>query len=414
MRNNKNPELHIVNPEDLKGNEQKDQSESIRRDRKAFQKKELILRARKINLMKKTFFLSLAVLLLLIAGIFYITGKTYSRMEVLDIYEDDGDMGEKYVWMDHGILKYSRDGATYISQSGKEQWNVSYQIKDPVVSVKKGTAAVADHLGKEIHIFSKEGQIGEIKTDFSIEKIAVSSQGIVSAILKDNTSAKIVCYDTQGNVLVEHQTSPAGTGYPMDLELSDDGNILLVSYLKVNNSKITSEIAYYNFEEKKGNDKKIESQKDEYKNKIIPFVTFFDGKSSAVVMDGQAVFYHFEKELSINKKIKFEGEIRSVFSDDQYLGIVVKGKDKLEVQLFDKKGKQVLLEEMKREYREAEIQDGKIIMYDHKNCEIITKSGVHKFKGEFEKNIMGVFPASGFHKYLIATVNGIEKVRLTK
>ena len=69
---------------------------------------------------------------------------------------------------------------------------------------------------------------------------------------------------------------------------------------------------------------------------------------------------------------------------------------------------------MKREYREAEIQDGKIIMYDHKNCEIITKSGVHKFKGEFEKNIMGVFPAPGFHKYLIATVNGIEKVRLTK
>ena len=414
MKNNRNPELRIVNPEDTVKNGQSEQAKHTLKDQKAFRKKEIILRARKINLMKKTAVVFVAAFLILGLGILYVANKTYSEVKVLDLYEDEGDIGVQYIWMDQGILKYSRDGAAYISQSGKEQWNVSYQIKNPVVSVRKGTAAIADHQGKEIHIFQEEGEIGEIKTELPIEKIAVSAQGIVSTILRDNTSAKIVCYDSQGNILVEHQTSPAGTGYPMDLDLSEDGKILLVSYLKVSSSKIISEVAYYNFEDKKENDKKVGAKKDEYKNKIIPSVSFLDEKTSVAAMDGQIVFYHSKEEPSVNKKIKFDGEIRSVFSDDQYMGVIVKGTDSLEVQLFDKKGKQILAEEIQREYREVKVQDGKIMMYDNKDCEIITKSGIHKFKGELEKNILGIFPATGFNKYFIATVNGIEKIRLTK
>ena len=71
MKSKRNPELHIVNLEDTEEKGKNDKSEHIRRDRKAFQKKELILRARKINLIKKTFFVSVVVLLLLTAGILY-------------------------------------------------------------------------------------------------------------------------------------------------------------------------------------------------------------------------------------------------------------------------------------------------------------------------------------------------------
>ncbi|MFR3390864.1 MAG: DUF5711 family protein [[Clostridium] scindens] len=47
----------------------------------------------------------------------------------------------------------------------------------------------------------EDGLKGEIHTTLPIEKINVSEQGIVGAILKNDASAKVMCYDTAGNVL---------------------------------------------------------------------------------------------------------------------------------------------------------------------------------------------------------------------
>jgi len=59
-----------------------------------------------------------------------------------------------------------------------------------------------------------------------------------------------MCYDTAGNVLVEHKTSLSGTGYPLDVSLSEDGEVMQVVYLYTQEGKITSKVAYYNFGEK--------------------------------------------------------------------------------------------------------------------------------------------------------------------
>ena len=412
MKENKNPELHIVKPDET--NNQWDTLEQKRRERQAFKRKEIILRSRKINLMKKTIFMIIAVIAIVVFGILYVTRSTYSTMKVLNEYKGKENKGGHYTELENGILKYSRDGAAYISVNGKEQWNVSYQMKTPSVAVQDGTAAVFDLSGKNISIFQKEGLIGEINTELPIEKAAVSSQGIVSAILKGDKLSKVVCYDTKGNLLAEHQTSPVSTGYPMDIDISDDGNILLVSYMKVDSSNITSEVAYYDFDTKKGEDKKINIKKDEYKNQIIPSVFFLKKDVSVAVMEDRLVFYKGSENQEVIKKVKFKDKISSVFHDDTYVGVVVKNKGNVEVQLFNKKGKKILSEPIKKEYKECKIQDNQIIMYDGKSCEVITRSGIHKFKGESDKNILNLFPISGFNKYLAATSNGIEKVRFAK
>lgn len=63
-------------------------------------------------------------------------------------------------------------------------WIQPTQIKTPMIEIKENAFAVADRGGNSIMVFTKEGLKGEIETTLPIEKIAISDQGIVSAILK--------------------------------------------------------------------------------------------------------------------------------------------------------------------------------------------------------------------------------------
>lgn len=78
----------------------------------------------------------------------------------------------------------------------------------------------------------KMAKKGEVHTTLPIEKIAVSGQGIVSAIVKNESAPEIVCYDTAGNLLVEHQASLGGTGYPLDVSMSEDGEVMQAVYMR--------------------------------------------------------------------------------------------------------------------------------------------------------------------------------------
>ena len=146
--------------------------------------------------------------------------QTYTKVRISDTYVGESASDNNYVQFSDGVLKYSKDGISYLSQTGKEKWNQSYQIKNPMIDITEKSAAVADKEGNDILVFQEDGLKGEVHTTMPIEKVSVSEQGIVSAILKSDTAMKVICYDTAGNILVEHKTSLAGSGYPVDVALS--------------------------------------------------------------------------------------------------------------------------------------------------------------------------------------------------
>ena len=128
-------------------------------------------------------------------------------------------------------MRYNHDGVVFLNKKNEEKWIQPTQLQTPVIVVKDDVFAVADSGGNSILVFTKNGLKGEIQTTLPIERIAESNQGIVSAILKDETSQKIISYDAAGNILVEQQITIGNTGYPIALDLSDDGKVLAVSYL---------------------------------------------------------------------------------------------------------------------------------------------------------------------------------------
>ena len=158
---------------------------------------------------------ALGVILLAAAavGVYLLVSlQTYSRVRVTEVYENKGAANNSYEEFAEGLLKYSRDGISYLSQKGEEKWNYPYQIKSPMIEAGKESAVLADKGGNSIMIIQKDGVKGEIQTSMPIEKIAVSEQGIVGTILKSGLTMEIVCYDMAGNILVRHKTSPAEIG----------------------------------------------------------------------------------------------------------------------------------------------------------------------------------------------------------
>lgn len=390
--------------------------EEILEENELFDELEEKIRRRKIRYIRRMLIALTAVVLFLIGGYIFVTRQTYNNVHILNTYSSKVDGGERYVKFAGGILKYSRDGVSFMNKKGKEQWNSSYQMKNPMISIKGDSVAIADKSGNDISVFQEKGLKGEIHTNLPIQKIVVSSQGIVGVVLKDETTSKIVCYDATGDMLVEHAAASVNTGYPLDLDISDSGYMLLVSYLFVDDGTVTSKVAYYDFGEEGQEKDNYLVLEENYKDVVIPSVFFLNNSTSAVVADNALMIYKGKKVPEKSSTIPLENGIKSVFHSDKYIGVVSKNENEVGniVTMYSGNGGQVLSEEFEGEYKNIKIEGNQIIMFDGKKCNIFTKSGIHKFEGEFETDIADVFPMAGINKYLVINVNGLEEVRLAK
>lgn len=365
---------------------------------------------------KKTGIIAGSILAVSIGIYLLINLQTYTSVRTVDTYPVSGAASNEYKQFADGVLKYSRDGISYLDQKGSEVWNQAYQIQNPVVDVNETSGAVADKGGNAILVFNEEGLRGEIETDLPIERISVSEQGIVSVILIDEGSSQILCYDAAGNILVEHKTSVNGTGYPMDAALSPDGEILQVLYLYTQDGTITSRVAYYNFGQEGESETDHQVTEQEYKDVVMADGFFMNQSVSAAVGDNMLTVFRGKSVPEEAVKVEIDKEIKSVFHSQKYIGMILKneGKEGYELRLYNDRGQMAMSEDFSGDYSNVKICGSQVIMYDGKNCSIFTRGGIQKFEGEMNSNILEIFPVAGVNKYIVMNENGMEVVRLVK
>ena len=365
---------------------------------------------------KKTGIIAGSILAVSIGINLLINLQTYTSVRTVDTYPVSGAASNEYKQFADGVLKYSRDGISYLDQKGSEVWNQPYQIQNPVVDVNETSGAVADKGGNAILVFNEEGLRGEIETDLPIERISVSEQGIVSVILIDESSSQILCYDAAGNILVEHKTSVNGTGYPMDAALSPDGEILQVLYLYTQDGTITSRVAYYNFGQEGESETDHQVTEQEYKDVVMADGFFMNQSVSAAVGDNMLTVFRGKSVPEEAVKVEIDKEIKSVFHSQKYIGMILKneGKEGYELRLYNDRGQMAMSEDFSGDYSNVKICGSQVIMYDGKNCSIFTRGGIQKFEGEMNSNILEIFPVAGVNKYIVMNENGMEVVRLVK
>lgn len=340
---------------------------------------------------------------------------TYSHQKVVKSYKGDISAGE-YVEFGKGFLKYTRDGIEYLDSRGEARWNLSYQLKDPVVTVNKDAGAVAENGGNDIIIFNKKGKLGEVHTNYPVEKMVISPNGIVAVLLKNEAKPQIICYNPEGEVLVEHQSTINGRGYPIGMSLSPNGTLLQVSYLSVEDGVQATRVCYYNFGKKGKGEKDFLVSEDVYKNRIVPVSFFLNNKKSILISDNSILFYKGSDKPEKKKEITLDKDIISFFHDDEYLGFLLsnKGGEGCELRLYDLSGKQKLSKNIDEKIGKVKISDGNVIIYNGNQCDIYTTLGVHKFNGQMKENILQIVRKPGINRYVVISQGGMAQIRLVK
>lgn len=365
---------------------------------------------------KKTALIAAVVVALAVGVYLLINLQTYTSARALDTYTVSGASGSAYEQFADGVLKYSRDGISYLNLHGEEMWNQPYQMKNPVVDVNGSSAAVADKGGNAVLVFNEEGVRGETQTNLPIERVRVSEQGIVSVILTDENEARVLCYDAAGNLLVENKTSMNGTGYPLDVALSPDGETMQVLYLYTEAGAVKSRVIYYNFGESGEEKTDHLVAQTEYEDTVMASGFFMDEKISVAVGDNRLTIYRGGNVPEETENIEIKKQIKSVFHNEKYIGMVLKneGKEGYELRLYNTRGQVAMSENFTGDYSHVKLCGSQVIMYDGKNCSIFTRGGIHKFDGEMNSNILEIFSVPGVNKYIVMNENGLEVVRLVK
>lgn len=374
------------------------------------------VRERKVKKPRRGIIYILLTLMIVCGTILLLKNQTYTKMLKVTTYEARNSDTNQYAQFEKGLVRFNRDGIVYLNRENEERWIQPCQMKSPSIKVVGKTFAVSDIGGNSIMVFNEQGLKGEMKTTRPIEKFTISSQGIVAVILSNGESPVITLYDAMGNILVEY-TVPVGTlGYPVALELSNDGKILGVSYLFTKDGTLESKVVFYNFGEKGKETTDYQVVQDRYKDKIIPEIYTLDQESFVAVGDDSFVIYEGNETPKKTKEVQLGQEIRSSFHTEKYIGFVLLNQDKsgYEARLYNKNGKQLMNKAFSGEYTDVKMIQDDIIMNSGENACIITKNGTIKFQGDFTTDVLEIIPTFGLNRYLVVSAEELSVVYLIK
>ncbi len=320
------------------------------------------------------------------------------------------------------VLKYTKDGVSYIDSKGNNIWTESYEMKSPIVSVNGSFAAIADQQGNSIYICNTDGRQGQASTVLPISKVAVSGTGIVAAVLEDAVSSYISFFRKDGSPLdITIKTNMAGDGYPLDLSLSKDGTQLVCSFVYVANGEMKNRVVFYDFSEiGKNVPNRVVGIYDEepFHATMVPEVVYLKEPYSCAFTGNGPVFFSSKNLASpelISQAEMIESDIECVFYSDEYAAVVVRnniGEYASRLEVFRADGRHVMSKEFTYDYTRADIDGDLIILYNEDSCKIYNMAGVEKLYATFDFPVQQIRKGRFPNTLLVTGTQQMREIRL--
>lgn len=365
------------------------------------------------------FFVVLSVVLIAVAigVIFYIQMKNriYTDYEVKSSISREMINGTTVLELDGAILTYSKDGVNCSDSKGTVLWNQTFEMQNPLVTSQGKTAAIADYNGRSIYVMNNETFLGEISTNLPIRNIAVSTNGIVAAVLDDSAVTWIYLYDSAGNELGYFKTRMKNSGYPVSVALSENGQLVLVSYLYVDRGEIKSKVAFYNFGQVGKNESDNFVSGYDYTDTIVPFVGFMNSSTAFAVADDRIMFYSGSQIPTSAAEQLFDEEVQSVYYNNNYVGLVylnTNGEDRYRMDVYNTSGNKVLSKEFNIDYTDIVFCNGYFVAYNELECLVCNMNGVEKYSGNFKNTVYTLIPTKVETRYVLVTQDSLETIEL--
>ncbi len=390
------------------------------REKREKQAKAVVSYKEKIRMHKLSFLYRILLIVLIVGAIGVLVLVQYMRhvytsyetVSTIDIPEIRGTTNVPFAG---NILTYSRDGVHCSDAKGNVKWNLTYEMQNPMVVICKDNVAIADYNGRTIYVSNTTGTLGEIQTNMPIRNLCVSATGLVVAVLEDTDITWIYLYDSQGNLIAYSRTTMPDYGYPVALNVSPNGALLMVSFLYVDTGNMRTSIAFFNFDEvgKSKLDNLVSGYN--YTDSIVPYVQFMDNSNSFAVGDDRIIFYQGLNKPEFVADNLFEERVLGVYYNENYVGLVFlndTGESRYQFVIYDKSGKKQLTFPFDMEYTDIFFDKDTFVIYNETECMIRTIKGREKYTGTFEKPVQLMVPTSKAYRYSIVTQDSIDTIAL--
>lgn len=377
---------------------------------------ELRLSRHKRNIVKKTVITVVAIAAAVTAVGFYIEKRSYHNYKVVQSSEQEDVVSTSYIEMDGDILRYSPDGVSLVSDKMSTLWSETYQMQNPVADVNGTRAVIADKDGTTLEIYDKSGKTGSVTTSYSIIKARVSKSGLVAAILDGGDDTWIDFYSTDGSLIAENQTKIDDPGYPLDIAVSEDGVVMMVTYQFVDGSDTTSYVAFYNFGDVGQNEDDRIVSGYKYEGVVVPQIQYLSNNRSIALKDNGFTIYQGSQIPKEVKTIETDKEIVSTFYDDDMVGLVFKNDSKDKQYIMEvyntADGKLKFKEDFNIPYTTIKLSGGNILMYNSSQMCVMNSRGVQKYLGSVDGTIKDFFKI-GMNRYLLVLDSEVDVIKLS-
>ncbi len=351
-----------------------------------------------------------------VIGFFWIRHRHFNSYKVITSITQEDTLSTNYEQLGDYLLKYTADGASLLGSEGKSLWNQSYEMSDPTADICDTTAVIYDEKGNDMIMLGQSGKLGVVSTDKPILKAKVAKQGVVAAILEDGENTWINFYSTSGNEIATGKTRVDSPGYPVDLAVSPDGLLIMVSYMYVENGKTTSYVAFYNFGDAGQNQMDNMVSGYTYEDTVVPQVQYLAEGVSVSFGDQGFVIYKGKQIPKVSKTVEVDDEILSTFYDEDHVGMVFKSGDEdkqYKLVVYTTKGKLVFEKNFNIEYSDIKISGGQIIMHNDSQVCIFSMNGTEKFNGSLNEGTIHEIFKTNRNRYQIVVDSGIKTIKLS-
>ena len=381
------------------------------RDKQNLQSK--INRHRMLNFYKFCF---MGIVIVGIVVLIYIQWKrlVYTDYEVVQQNEWTKSEEAHSMELKGTILTYSKDGMTCTDTKGNAIWNQTYEMQSPIVRTCQNVVAIGDYNGRSIYVANTSQIIGRIDTTMPIREFCVSANGVVAAVLDDSTVTAISVCSIKGEH-VYFKTTMSKSGYPIAIDITDDGQQVAVSYLKAENGKIVSNIGFYNFSSVGQNytDNLVGAYGCD--GAVVPVVSFMNNNTCFALADNKLMFYQGRQKPVSLSDIWLSDEVQSVFYNENYVGLVfynTEGEQTYRLDVYDTNGTQRISIPFELKYQNIIFQDAGIVIHNENQCLIYSWENLMKYEGTFKEPIRCFVPSGSIDRYMLVTDDSIQHIRL--
>ena len=325
-----------------------------------------------------------------------------------------------YMEFGDGVIKYTKDGASYIDSRGKAIWIQSYEMKSPFVTVNGDFAAIGDKQGNSIYICDRSGCQGQVTTTLPVLSLSVSAKGVVASVQEDSKASYIYLYKKDGSALdIYVKSLLSGDGYPVDVSLSPGGTQWITSFMYLDQGMIKNKIVFYNFGLGKNDPKRVVGVflPEDLSDAMAGRVRFMDESHAVIFTDKGLQFFSTRVETSPESvnQILLDENVRSISYTDKYAGVITdngEGADPYCLRVYRPDGSQVFETTFSYQYTGFDIDGDLVTLYNDNSCCVYNMAGTEKFSGSFDftvtKVLSGRFPGT----LLVLGTQKMEEIRL--